>query len=147
MVSKVGQVGVAVAFGDAARKALREERLFRGVRLCQAGHTRFISVRRGEFMVVSESDPNTRYYVVYRPERGEVSCGCADFQKRGAELGLCKHVACVMAWLGRIPCQHCGRPAGPGRMVCPDCVEPPAWAYDPRAERDFWDDFYGEPGR
>jgi hypothetical protein len=66
-------------------------------------HAQFILIAReveqggrpGQWWVGSETDPSQQYLVLNRA--GEApSCTCQDWARRGAQVGICKHLAAVV---------------------------------------------------
>jgi hypothetical protein len=96
---------------------LQEERLSRGVDLYLRGRIRFPYRQRGDGLKVGKSlfgvigDSGQMYIVELAG--GRWTCGCPDFQKRGERLGVCKHIACVLAYKGEPRCMLCSRRAFP----------------------------------
>ena len=105
---------------------LQEERLSRGLDLYLRGKIRFPYRQRGDglrvgrtlFGVIGDSG---QMYIVERPdENSPWTCGCPDFQKRGSQLA-CKHICCVLYWLGQVSCPFCGRKVEGLYTTCETC--------------------------
>jgi len=102
----------------ARRRALIEERVFKGIELYRRGRIRFpyrqagdgLKVGKTLFGVLWDSKPGEMYIVELAG--GRWACTCPDFEKRGEWLGVCKHIAAVLAYKGELRCVLCGRPAG-----------------------------------
>jgi len=60
-------------------------------------------------------------HIIERPGEGSRwTCDCEDFAKRGGEL-VCKHIACVLYWLGQVTCPFCGRKVEGLYTACEAC--------------------------
>ncbi len=82
------QVDSIVARRERAVKALHSG-LFRIWRLGAEGNT---------FRWALENGGGKTYTISYDRQQKSFTCTCPDFQKRGAQVGTCKHIEAVKIW-------------------------------------------------
>jgi hypothetical protein len=128
---------------DGRLRVLRLLRAEKGFDLFDRGRVRFAGRR---FFIRSETRPGVVHYVEADPEAPfGYRCGCEDYTKRGAYIGYCKHVACILMWARLFPCFECGRPQH--RPICFECERRQAAQLAAEPPDDLGDWLFGEPGR
>ena len=135
---------MAVKVNGSRLAVLQEERLSRGIDLYLRGRIRFPYRQRGDGLKVGKTlfgvlGDSAQMYIIERPagEAGSWTCACPDFQKRGEWLGVCKHIAAVLYWLGEVTCPFCGRKVEGLYTTCEACRQA-ADAAQAEADARYW---------